>query len=121
MTVLQLGAPLRVSRGPGRMADPGTPESWGGRKAQEYVKRTLETYGTLCWLCRLPGANTADHIVPRSRGGAVYDLANLGPAHKHCNESRGNRPPEAYSLIEDGPAGFLTDPVPPATTNREAA
>jgi len=94
-------------RGPGLMADPAAPvETWGGRKAQQYVRLTLETYGHTCWLCGLPirlgQKATADHIIPRSRGGAVYNLQNLGPAHKHCNESRGNRPPAAFDLIEDG-------------------
>jgi 5-methylcytosine-specific restriction endonuclease McrA len=96
-----------ANRGPGLLADPSAPaEAWGGRKAQEYTQLCLATYGTMCWLCRLPGATTADHIVPRSRGGAVYDIRNLGPAHKRCNESRGNRPPEEYDLIEDGTGWF---------------
>jgi 5-methylcytosine-specific restriction endonuclease McrA len=95
------------SRGLGRKHDLETPApGWGGRKAQEYVRLTLQTYGDVCWLCRLPGANTADHVIPRSKGGAVYDLQNLAPAHKRCNESRGNRPPEAYTRIEDGTAYF---------------
>jgi 5-methylcytosine-specific restriction endonuclease McrA len=96
-------------RGPGLTRDPATqPEAWGGRKAQSYVEQTLATYGRVCWLCGLPGANTADHIIPRSKGGAVYDLRNLGPAHKPCNESRGNRPAATYELVEDGTAYFTT-------------
>ncbi len=97
-----------VRCGAGALADPEAPEEkWGGRKAQQYVRLTLEEYGTICWLCGLPGANSADHIIPRSKGGAVYELANLGPAHKRCNESRGNRDVEAASpLIEDGTEFF---------------
>lgn len=82
-------------------------ESWGGPKAQRFVALTLREKGGVCALCGLPGADSADHIVPRSRGGAVYDLANLQPAHRRCNESRGNRSivgPAA--LIEDGQAFF---------------
>jgi 5-methylcytosine-specific restriction endonuclease McrA len=97
---------MPVPRGAGMLAEPGAPESWGGRKAQDYVRLTLDTYGRVCWLCGLPGANTADHVIPRSRGGAVYDLNNLGPAHKPCNESRGNRPAVEFELIEDGTAWF---------------
>lgn len=98
-----------LSRGPGLMADTSAPaETWGGRKAQQYVKLTLSTYGRVCWLCGLPGSTTADHVIPRSRGGACYDLTNLGPAHKHCNESRGNRPAESFALIEDGTAWFIS-------------
>jgi hypothetical protein len=89
------------------LADPDAPvERWGGGKAQQYVRLTLEEYGDICWLCELPGSNIADHIIPRSKHGAVYHLDNLGPAHKSCNESRGNRPPEAYALIEDGTRFF---------------
>ncbi|RZU64598.1 HNH endonuclease [Microterricola gilva] len=97
----------QLRRGPGLLADPSMPrEQWGGRKAQQYVKLTLSTYGTVCWLCGLPGANSADHVIPRSKGGAVFHLDNLGPAHKHCNESRGNRPAETFALIEDGTQFF---------------
>lgn len=98
-------------RGPGVLADPSAPtERWGGRKAQQYVKACLETYGSTCWLCGLPGANTADHVIPRSLGGAVYDLANLAPAHKRCNEARGNRPSlEFVAVIENGMAFFSSD------------
>lgn len=96
-----------ASRGVGVLADPtATPEKWGGRKAQQYVRLTLETYGTVCWLCGFPGATTADHIVPRSLGGAVYHLDNPGPAHKSCNESRGNRPASDYDAVEDGTEFF---------------
>lgn len=93
-----------ADRGSGLLADPDAPpERWGGRKAQAYVRLTLDTYGRVCWLCGLPGATTADHIIPRSTGGAVYDLLNLGPAHKKCNEARGNRTAVGpAAVIENG-------------------
>lgn len=92
-----------ANRGPGVLASVDAPaEKWGGRKAQEYVRLTLETYGAVCWLCGFPGSTTADHVIPRSLGGAVYDLRNLAPAHKRCNESRGNRPAADYEAVEDG-------------------
>jgi len=96
------------SRGPGLLADPTAPvENWGGRKAQAYVLATLTEYGTTCWLCGLPGANSADHIIPRSKGGAVYDLLNLGPSHRRCNFSRGNRAAAgAAMVVENGMAFF---------------
>ncbi|WP_144121135.1 HNH endonuclease [Catellatospora sichuanensis] len=46
---------------------------------------------TLCWLCNRYGSDTADHIIPLSRGGS-NKLSNLRPAHKSCNSRRGNRP-----------------------------
>jgi 5-methylcytosine-specific restriction endonuclease McrA len=68
---------------------------------------TLAEYGTTCWLCGLPGSNSADHIIPRSKGGAVYDLVNLGPSHRSCNSARGNRDAtDANHIVEDGLAFF---------------
>lgn len=94
--------------GPGLLADPDAPaEKWGGRKAQQYVRATIETYGDLCWLCGLPGSNSADHILPISKGGAVYDLLNLGPSHRKCNYSRGNRQARGpEQIVESGMAFF---------------
>lgn len=96
-----------MRRGPGRVLEPGAPrERWGGPRAQKFVELCLDEYGRLCWLCGLPGADSADHIVPISQGGAVYDLANLGPSHRPCNYSRGARPAEDYEVVEDGTQWF---------------
>lgn len=66
---------------------------WGGRRAQEWTAAVLAEYGTLCAL-NLPGctkvATTADHIVPRSLGGPLYDVTNGRPACRTCNSKRGN-------------------------------
>lgn len=62
---------------------------WGGRYAQRLTAATLATYGTACHLCRGGGADTADHIQPRSKGGNDA-LANLRPAHQGCNSLRGD-------------------------------
>lgn len=81
-------------------------EGWGGRRAAEWRARVLEEYGTICRLCGLPGADTADHIVPRSKGGALYDITNGRPAHSSCNSSRGNR--DIDIQIESGLHFFKT-------------
>lgn len=45
-------------------------------------------------VCRIRGsgctgiANTVDHIIPISEGGAMFDPANLRAACAHCNYSR---------------------------------
>ena len=97
-----------IKHGGGSLADPDEPaQQWGGRKAQQYVRLTLEHYGRVCWLCGLPGANSADHVIARSKGGAVYDLANLAPAHKRCNESRGNRDPVSPSTVVESGLSFF--------------
>ncbi|KKO87262.1 HNH endonuclease [Corynebacterium ulcerans] len=68
---------------------------WGGRSAARIRKQVLETYGDICHLCGRPGADSADHIIPRSRGGKD-ELDNLRPAHGRCNSSRGNKSMTQY-------------------------
>jgi len=66
-----------------------------GRPWSRIVKRVLHRDGGICHLCGQPGADSADHLVPYSLGGARYDLSNLAAAHHnvwpHCNRVRGNR------------------------------
>lgn len=93
-----------VRHGPGTYADPDAkPQRWAGRKAQQYVERTIAEYGDLCINCGLPGSDSADHVIPRADGGAVYDLDNLGPSHRSCNYSRGRKPLRRVGIpIESG-------------------
>lgn len=65
--------------------------TWGGREAVALTAQTLAVYGRVCHLCGRPGATTADHITPRSRGGLDV-IENLRPAHHRCNSARGARP-----------------------------
>lgn len=73
-------------------------DKWGGRVAARLVRATLDRYGVVCHLCRESGATSADHIIPRSRGGAD-DLGNLRPAHVACNQRRGDMSLEEYRLM----------------------
>jgi 5-methylcytosine-specific restriction endonuclease McrA len=52
----------------------------GHRKWRELRAAILQA-STTCWICGNPGADTIDHIIPRSQGGAIWDPANLRPAH----------------------------------------
>lgn len=99
---------VKLRHGPGAYADADAPVvRWGGRKAVDYVARTLAEYGTVCINCGLPGSDSADHIIPRRDGGAVFDLANLGPAHRRCNYSRGAKPLRHLTIaIESGLSWF---------------
>ena len=57
--------------------------------------RVLEQ-SNICWLCGQAGADTVDHIVPRSIAPELAEsIDNLLPAHRGCNSSRGNRTPQA--------------------------
>lgn len=66
-----------------------------GRPWARIVRRVVRRDGGICHLCGRPDADSADHLVPVSLGGAKYDLANLAAAHHdvwpHCNRVRGNR------------------------------
>jgi 5-methylcytosine-specific restriction endonuclease McrA len=70
---------------------------------------TLGEYGTVCWLCGRDGADSADHVLPRSRGGSDA-LENLRPAHRACNSARGNRIGSAQRPARDG-SGWFAAPV----------
>lgn len=89
-------------------------KQWGGRRAQQLTTLCLDTWGTVCHLCGQPGADTADHLLPRSHGGDD-SLDNLRPAHHRCNSSRGNRPIPAATPTLDAIAFFGIDlPETPA-------
>lgn len=71
--------------------------AWGGRRSQRLVLAVLSTKGRTCHLCRLGGANSADHEPPRSvliaAGIADPDAMRfLFPAHLGCNIDRKARP-----------------------------
>jgi 5-methylcytosine-specific restriction endonuclease McrA len=51
------------------------------------VAEVIERDGGMCWLCGKPGADSADHVLPASRGGRDA-LANLRAAHHRCNLAR---------------------------------
>lgn len=70
------------------------------------AKARLRARRDECWICRAfgrpaaidysaprgdPRAFTADHLVPVSRGGALYDPQNLAAAHAACNNWRKNK------------------------------
>ena len=40
---------------------------------------------------RAPWSCECDEIVPISRGGSAIDQSNLQPAHRACNQRKGNR------------------------------
>lgn len=63
---------------------------------------TLARWGRTCHLCGTPGATTADHLIPRSKGGTDDVEANLRPAHHSCNSVRGDR---------DLPTWFAAHPI----------
>lgn len=67
--------------------------AWGGNHALRKRRQVLEVYGNICWLCKqpIPGLPSADHVLPRSKGG-TDDIENLRPACLKCNTKRGTKP-----------------------------
>lgn len=70
--------------------------------ARRKVRAWLKAQGMPCHICgrainyTLPAGHPlsfeVDEIVPVSKGGSPIDRANVAPAHRICNERRGNKP-----------------------------
>lgn len=60
---------------------------WGYQKARAVVL----SLSRRCCLCGKDGANSADHVLPRKRGGSSHPT-NLIPSHLSCNSSRQHKP-----------------------------
>ena len=65
----------------------------------ERNRATVLAASRICWICGHDGADQADDVIPKSRGGSST-LANLRPAHGtqpcptcgvRCNQARGGR------------------------------
>ena len=50
-----------------------------------------------CAYCGRRGANTMDHVVPRSRGGETGWM-NAVAAHRECNRAKGDRTPDEAGM-----------------------
>lgn len=76
-----------------RVAEDRRDWPWAGnaRYRLKLVGECLARYGRTCHLCGLPGATTADHLIPWSHGG-LNVLDNLRPAHGACNFIRQDTP-----------------------------
>lgn len=103
------------------------------------LRRRLASLGLPCAICGReidyslpagdPGAFEVDEIIPVSLGGDELDFSNLQPAHRICNQRKGNkigftcrgpasggraRPPSAVSCSRDWRGGGGCPPAPPA-------
>lgn len=79
-------------------------------------KRAIASLDPVCAICHhpidleapafSPLAVEVDHIVPRARGGALYDIDNLQLTHSRCNRQKGKKMASDY--VDDA----VTNPVP---------
>lgn len=60
------------------------------RWRERIVPRIVRRDRGMCHLCDLPGADTADHVVPFKVSQDNRDV-NLRAAHRDCNQIRGDR------------------------------
>lgn len=73
---------------------------------REARRRAIASKDPICAICGKwidveapafhPLAVEVDHIVPRARGGALYDLDNLQLTHSRCNRKKGARMDSDY-------------------------
>ena len=83
------------------MARAGVNPRYANGAARRKLRAWLKAQGLPCHLCggaidySLPAGHPmsfeVDEIVPVSCGGDPLDRANVAPAHRICNERRGNR------------------------------
>lgn len=93
-----------------------TVQKWNKTEWALARRRAIASKDHICAICQRfidveapafsPLAVEVDHIVPRSRGGALYELDNLQLTHSKCNRQKGAR------MAEDYAGEPITNPVP---------
>ena len=88
------------------LSKPSPMRSFSSKIRREIKAKLIDKYGPYCQLCILAGRTkkkarinleipnernswSVDHIIPVSRGGRNI-ISNMWPAHKGCNNARGN-------------------------------
>jgi len=79
-------------------------------------KRAIASKDPVCAICHKaidleappfhPLSVEVDHIVPRARGGALYELDNLQLTHSKCNRKKGSKMDSDYEGLN------VENPVP---------
>ena len=98
----------------------GNPRYANGH-ARRQVREWLRSQGLPCHICgraidytlpaRHPMSFEVDEVVPVSKGGSPYDRSNVAPAHRICNERRGNRDLGPRRRVQAGPSSAAAVPV----------
>jgi 5-methylcytosine-specific restriction endonuclease McrA len=86
-------------------------------RAYKEQKARILTENDVCHVCGCPDADSIDHLIPVSRGGARYDPANLAPIHhkpcphcgKTCNRDKSDKTPEEIARPNNSVHWFLDE------------
>lgn len=81
-------------------------QKWNKTEWAQARKRAIASKDPVCAICHTyidleappfsPLSVEVDHIVPRARGGAMYELDNLQLTHSRCNRQKGARMDSDY-------------------------
>lgn len=87
-----------------------------GRDWNNARKRAIASKEPYCAICHgfidvdapafSANAVEVDHIVPRARGGSLYEMDNLQLTHSRCNRKKGAKMAEDYAGLK------VENPVP---------
>lgn len=91
-------------------------QKWNKTEWAHARKRAIASKDAVCAICHTaidleappfaPLSVEVDHIVPRARGGAMYDVDNLQLTHSKCNRKKGARMASDYDGLK------VENPVP---------
>lgn len=89
---------------------------WNKTEWANARRRAIASLDAMCAICHRPIdleaapfsplAVEVDHITPRSRGGALYDIDNLQLTHSRCNRQKGAKMASDYDGLS------VQNPVP---------
>ena len=85
----------------------GNPRRTNGSRRTK-LRNRVRAMGLPCHICGMPidyslpagdpMSYELDEIVPVSKGGSPYDPSNVAPAHRICNQRKGNRTRQDASM-----------------------
>lgn len=80
--------------------------TWNKTEWAAVRKRAIASLDPVCAICHhpidleappfSPLAVEVDHIIPRARGGGLYDIDNLQLTHSRCNRQKGAKMASDY-------------------------
>jgi 5-methylcytosine-specific restriction endonuclease McrA len=83
---------------------------WNKTEWAQARKRAIASKDPICAICHKqidleappfhPLSVEVDHIIPRARGGALYELENLQLTHSQCNRKKGAKMASDYEGLE---------------------